>query len=200
MGVLRRPSRVEAQTPTEEDPMDKLIKLSLPLAAVALLAATGFVSWHFLGASTSSAAPSAPCGSGHPLTLFGHVKSLTPSGESYELRFDPAWFLSGVTANVAAAEDGAVEPGQPVPNDNYVLEEGHRLLTYVVPDDARITVLTRTGTLDTAGFPSAEITVADLARLVDGKQPVKLAEPLDSGFWMRANVDKVCSLEQQYRP
>ena len=47
------------------------------------------------------------------------------------MRFDPAWFLSGDTANTAAAEDGAVEPGQPVPNDNYVVEEGHRLLPIV---------------------------------------------------------------------
>ena len=48
------------------------------------------------------------------------------------MRFDPAWFLSGETANRAAAEDGAVPPGQPVPNDNYRVEEGHRLLTYLV--------------------------------------------------------------------
>jgi hypothetical protein len=39
---------------------------------------------------------------------------------------DPAWFLSGVTANVAAAEDGVVTAGQPVPNDNHVVNESHR--------------------------------------------------------------------------
>ena len=27
------------------------------------------------------------------------------------MRFDPAWFLTGITANTAAAEDGAVAPG-----------------------------------------------------------------------------------------
>lgn len=74
---------------------------------------------------------------------FGHIKSLTRKGDHFELRFDPAWFLSGETASKAAAEDGAVEPGQPVPNDNYVVEEGHRLLTYPVPGDAHVTVLTR---------------------------------------------------------
>lgn len=56
------------------------------------------------------------------------------------MRFDPAWFLSGEAANRAAAEDGAVEPGQPAPNDNYVVEEGHRLLTYLVAASAQIRV------------------------------------------------------------
>jgi hypothetical protein len=62
-----------------------------------------------------------------------HIKSLERSGDHYLLRFDPAWFTSGVTANTVAAEDGAVEPGQPVPNDNYVVDESHRLLTYLSP-------------------------------------------------------------------
>jgi len=39
-----------------------------------------------------------------------------------------------------------------------------------------------------------------LAQLVDGKEPVKLAEPLESGFWMHVNIDTACSLQQQYRP
>jgi hypothetical protein len=39
-----------------------------------------------------------------------------------------------------------------------------------------------------------------LAQLVNGKEPVKLAEGLESGFWMHVSIDTVCSLEQQYRP
>jgi len=58
---------------------------------------------------------------------------MTQMGDRYEVRFDPAWFTSGVTANTAAAEDGVIEPGEPVPNDNYRIEEGDRLLTYLVP-------------------------------------------------------------------
>ena len=56
-------------------------------------------------------------GFGPPAELveFGYIKSLDAKGSRYEMRFDPAWFLSGVTANTAAAEDGAVPPGQPVP-------------------------------------------------------------------------------------
>jgi hypothetical protein len=126
---------------------------------------------------------------------FGYVKSLTRKGSRYELRFDPAWFLSGETANVAAAEDGAVEPGEPVPNDNYVVDEGHRLFTYLVPADARVTVLTK-------GVSGSRITVNQLAELVSGKNPFSrpLFEPLTTGFWIRIKIDTVRSLDQQYRP
>lgn len=123
---------------------------------------------------------------------FGYIRSLTLKGSGYELRFDPALFLSGETANVAAAEDGAVDPGQPVPNDNYVVDEGHRLLTYRVPADAKVTVLTKS--------PDATpITVAELAQIVAGKH-APLWEPITTGFWLRARIDTVRSLDQQYRP
>ena len=136
----------------------------------------------------------APCGE----RQFGHIKSLKRDGEGYRLRFDPAWFTSGVTANEAAAEDGAVEPGEPVPNDNYVVDEGHRLLTYLVPPDTRVTVLTRHG--DSANFGATKIGVDELAALVDGQKPVDLFEPVGTGVWIRFEVDTVCSVEQQYVP
>jgi len=123
---------------------------------------------------------------------FGHIESLTRKGSAYELRFDPALLLGGETASVAAAEDGAVAPGEPVPNDNYVVDEGHRLLTYRVPADARVTVLTDSP----AGTP---ITVAELAQIVAGDHE-PLWEPIDTGFWLRARIDTVRSLDQQYKP
>ena len=73
--------------------------------------------------------------------LYGQVKALERKGDHYELRFDPAFFLSGVTANVAHAEDQhtACRPSAcpPVDNDNYVVDEGHRLLTYLVPAEVQ---------------------------------------------------------------
>jgi hypothetical protein len=126
---------------------------------------------------------------------FGYIKSLTRKGGGFEMRFDPAWFLSGITANTAAAEDGAVEPGQPVPNDNYVVQEGHRLLTYLVPATARVTVLSR-------GVNGSPITVSQLTDLVAGKNPFHRAlfEPISTGFWILVDIDTVRSLDQQYRP
>ena len=129
---------------------------------------------------------------------FGHIQSLVRAGDHFELRFDPAWFTSGVTANTAAAEDGAVEPGQPVPNDNYVVDESDRLLTYLVPASASATVLVNNDT----GILSTPVPVAELAEIVANGQSSRLTlfEPLDSGVWIRYSVDTVCSLDQQYRP
>ena len=134
-----------------------------------------------------------PCGD----RIFGHIKSLRPQGARFVLEFDPAWFTSGTTANVAAAEDGAVEPGEPVPNDNYVVDEGHRLLRYIVPATTPVTVLTRGGPGPLGATP---ITVSELARIVNGGKHRPLFEPLDSGVWLRVHIDRACSIDQQYRP
>jgi len=164
------------------------------IAVAASIAAAIFAVLYFTEDSGSEATAAEQCGD----RTFGHISSLTSKDDVYEMRFDPAWFTSGVTANVAAAEDGVVEPGEPVPNDNYRIEEGHRLLTYLVPADTPVTVLTRQG--DPANFGSTPITVAELAQLVDGQSPIELFEPLDTGVWIRVNIDTVCALDQQYQP
>jgi hypothetical protein len=125
--------------------------------------------------------------------LFGHIQSLQRKGGAWVLRFDPAWFLAGVTANTAAAEDGAVDPGQPVPNDYYIVDEGHRVLTYRVADGARVMVLVR-------GVKRKSISVAELAKVLDGTSSVQLFEPLESGVWITVRIDTVRSIVQQYRP
>ena len=164
------------------------------IAIAASSAAAVFAVLYFTKDSGSESAAAEQCGD----RTFGHIASLTSKDDHYEMRFDPAWFTSGVTANVAAAEDGVVEPGEPVPNDNYRIEEGHRLLTYLVPPDTHVTVLTRQG--DPASFGSTPITVEQLAGLVDGEARVKLFEPLDTGVWIRVDVDTVCAIDQQYQP
>ena len=137
-------------------------------------------------------------------TIYGHIKSLARVGDHYELGFDPALFLSGVTANVAAAQDQGTtcKPAacQPVPNDNYAVDESHRVYTYLVRPDARVTVITNRG--NPAQLGATPITVAQLAQIVgNGKAPgVTLFEPLDSGVWIRVHIDTVRSLDQQYRP
>lgn len=71
-------------------------------------------------------------------------------------------------------------------------------LTYLVPPNTHVTVLIRHG--DPATFGATEIRVEQLAELVDGQQPVDLFEPRDTGVWIRFGVDRVCWIEQQYRP
>jgi hypothetical protein len=130
--------------------------------------------------------------------LYGQVKSLERKGDHYELRFDPAFFLSGVAANVAQAEDQHTpcQPSAcpPVANDNYVVDEGHRLLTYLVPADVRGGVIT------TCCTPSTTITVGQLAEIVSGKSSLKLFEPLSTGVWILVHVDTVRTFAQQYLP
>jgi hypothetical protein len=171
------------------------LKVAAPLlAALAALIAAGCGETKTV-TKTVTVAGTAKSGVGAPAELveFGYIKSLKRKGAAFELRFDPAWFLMGKTANVAAAEDGKVSPGQPVPNDNYRLDEGHRLLTYVVPEDARVTVLKTSPT-------SAPITVSQLAGVVSGTSSLKLWEPIATGFWLRVKIDTVESLDQQYVP
>jgi hypothetical protein len=173
----------------------KKIVLGLAAAAIAAGAAFGGVSaW---GASSSRLScnflllpPAAPAGQ---TTMFGHVKKLTLTGGRYLMRFDPAWFTSGLTASVARKEDtGSAD----VPNDNYRIEEGHRLLTYIVPASARVTVLVN-GPRGTCATP---ISVPELATVVAGTSKVKLFEPLQSGVWVRVRIDTVKELDQQYQP
>jgi hypothetical protein len=182
------------QLPVSSRRAVKLALVVISAVAIAACIAAGVFAGLYFSDDSGAADSASACGD----RAFGHISSLTRKGDTYELRFDPAWFLSGITANTAAAEDGVVEPGEPVPNDNYRVEEGHRLLTYLVSPTAKVTVLTRQG--DPANFGSTPITVEQLAGLVDGEAPVKLFEPLDTGVWIRVDVDTVCAIDQQYQP
>ena len=130
------------------------------------------------------------------LVHYGHIKSLVRKGSRFELRFDPALWLGGTTANRAAIEDKVIPPGDTVPNDYYIRDETHRLLTYRVPPGARVTVIAQ-------GNRSIRVTVAELAQIVKGKNPT--GRPLYDrqnhlGYWIRVATDTVRSLDQQYQP
>ncbi len=161
------------------------------VAVVATVAAVVFAALCFTKDSTGETAAAESCGD----RLFGHISALERKDATSCDSIRPGSRL-GVTANTAAAEDGVVEPGEPVPNDNYRVEEGHRLLSYLVPYDAHVTVLAR----QSDNFYSTPITVSELAALVRGESPVDLFEPLDTGLWIRVDIDTVCALDQQYLP
>ena len=172
------------------------------LAVVSALVAAVFASSRLFAPPPSSAAVATeqsgfaklpPAAAAGQMTLYGHIRKLTRKGGHYELRFDPAWFTSGVTASRAALQDTG---SSDVPNDNYVIEEGHRLLTYLVPMTAHVTVLTNNG----KGISSTPIAVSELGRVVNGGKHRKLYEPLSSGVWIRVRIDTVLGLDQQYHP
>lgn len=137
--------------------------------------------------------PSPPFGPPREIVLYAHVKSLVRRAGRWELRADPALFLSGLTAQRAAVEDGAIAPGDAVPNDVYTRDEGHRVLTFRVSPGAQVTVMTR-------GPKATAIRVPELARALAGKRtPHPLWEP-QAGYWIRIAGDTVRALDQQYTP
>ena len=155
------------------------MKLSLVIVLLTALLASGAL-------ASSSSEP------GKQQVLYGHVKSVTRAGNRFELRFDPAWWLTGVAAEHACG-------CKPVANDYYVVDDSHRLLTFAVRKDARVTVLVRGGRISTA-----TISVAELAQIVQGKNPKhrQLLQP-KAGFWIRvlqAYPSPVVSIDQQYQP
>ena len=129
--------------------------------------------------------------------LHGQVKSIERDGNHYLLRFDPSSFLSGVTANVAQAEDQGktckATACPPVANDNYVVDESHRLYTYLLPLDVRGTVLRNSSDRQT-------ITATQLAQLVHHTGSVRPFEPLESGMWLLVHIDTIRTFAQQYVP
>ena len=155
------------------------MKFSLAIVLLVALLASGALASSFTGP-------------GKQQVLYGHAESITRVGDRFELRFDPAWWLSGVAAERACR-------CKPVPNDHVVVDETHRLLTFVVRKDARVTVLVRGNKQGTA-----TISVSELAQILQGKNPGhrRLLEP-KAGFWIRAvqtYPSPVVALDQQYQP
>lgn len=169
------------------------------LTAAAILIAAISASARVSAASESSAALADPSLlPPRELVHYGHVRSLTRKGGRFEMRFDPAFWLGGLTANRAAVEDMVIQPGEAVPNDYYIRDETRRLLTYRVPATARATVLTNT---PATGIRSTRVPVAELAQLLKGKNPRR--RPLYGtrlGFWIQVATDRVLALDQQYQP
>jgi hypothetical protein len=145
---------------------------------------------------TVTLSPTAKSGAGPPRQVveYGYIKSLKQKSGGYLMRFDPAWLLTGKTANQAALEDTG---SSDVPNDNYVVNESTRAYTYIVAANADVRVLTTGANLD--GTP---ITVAQLTQIANGKNPLPkpLFEPISTGFWISIRNDTVDSLQQQYHP
>lgn len=166
------------------------------LALAFLAAAAGCGGTKTTVTVTTNATVKAGVGAPADQVLFGHIASLRLDGRTYVMRFDPALLVTGVTANVVQAEEQGVrcKPSAcpPVPNDSLVVDDGHQLLTYLVPPSARVTVLTK-------GPTGTRITVPKLAAIV-GAGGKGLWEGLDTGFWIRVRVDTVRSIDQQYHP
>jgi hypothetical protein len=133
-----------------------------------------------------------------PATIvqFGYIKSIAPAGQGFELRLDPAYWLGGLTAQRAAAQDG-----REVDNDYYIVNADHRLLTYRLPSTAAATVITNAS----SGLRSTKVPIAELAQIVKGKNPkhrplLEQGSMRGLGYWVKTRIDTVQSIDQQYQP
>jgi hypothetical protein len=157
------------------------MKTSVLIAALVAVLASGAI------ASSSSTSAQGK------FVLYGHVKSVTHTSRGYQLRFDPAWWLTGSAAEHACG-------CKPVANDYFVVDETHRLLTFPVRANARVRIVVG----GPKGITPASISVAELAQIVAGKNPrhrVLLART--AGFWLTFSQkypSPVLSLDQQYQP
>jgi hypothetical protein len=177
-------ARTRLQRDKEDIIMRRTFALTIPVAALLVAALT----------SVAAAQRQAPlltlprAAQAGQQTQFGHIRSLVPAGRSrYILRFDPAYWLTGYTAERAALEDtGSAD----VANDYYLVDETHRLLSYVVPAATPVTVLTH-------GTNTTRISVAALARRVRSGREKSV------GFWLLIGTKyptPVLSIDQPYRP
>jgi hypothetical protein len=128
-----------------------------------------------------------------PSVFYGHIKSMKATKGGYEIRFDPAWWLTGRAAEQAKFEDTG---SRDVPND-YIVEEGHRLLTFPVGKQAEVTMI---GT----NVRTIHLSTAELNQLENGRNPRHrhLMEPT-AGFWIQVGEkypNRAVKLIQQYQP
>jgi hypothetical protein len=164
----------------------------MKLSFLSLLALAGTLT--ACGSSPSPEAAQATTPDRPPNVMYGHIESMTRTDGELELRFDPAWWLTGVAAQRANLEDTG---SSDVPNDYRVIEEGHRLLTFVVSTDAAVRVLTR-------DLQHTSISADELLEIVNGRNPNhrRLFEP-KLGFWIRIGEkypNPIVALDQQYQP
>lgn len=86
--------------------------------------AAGLVALAVISASAAATAISQLAGPPASITQYRYVRAVPKTGAAHRVRFDPAFGLSGETANRAAREDGAVEPSEPVPTTKSATRAG----------------------------------------------------------------------------
>ena len=128
---------------------------------------------------------------------FGYIRSVSTAGPATTLAFDEAEFLTGKEAQKAAEEDGAVPPGEPVPNDYYIRNLDKSTETYPISNDAAITAKRcppcrhgKPGELEPflAAFTKTGQTYADPYR---GKESL---------YWLTIEDGRVVAIDEQYVP
>jgi hypothetical protein len=128
---------------------------------------------------------------------FGYIRSVDASTEPATLEFDEAEWLSGEEAQEAAEADGAIEPGDPVPNDYYVRNPDKSTRRLEIAPDAAVTAIRcqlcrdgKPGNLEDflASFSKRGQTYADDYR------------GAESQYWLTIEDGRVLAIDEQYTP
>jgi hypothetical protein len=132
-----------------------------------------------------------------PAEHFGYIRSVSTAGPVATLAFDEAQFLTRKQAQQAAEEDGAVEPGERVPNDYYIRNPDKTTRTLRIANDTQITARRcqpcrngQPGELEPflASFMKGRQTYADPYR---GKYAL---------YWLTIEDGEVVAIDEQYVP
>jgi hypothetical protein len=141
---------------------------------------------------------------------FGYVTK-TDAG-TRTITFDPAQTLSGRAAQLAAEQDGAVPPGESVPNDHYERNPSKQAVVLKLAPNARVTAAAPAGFLLTAVPPAARSGCATATRTngLCTQIPVTLAgffaafakkeSAYGVPFWLTRRNGLVTRLDEQYFP
>ncbi|HKB20660.1 MAG TPA: hypothetical protein VKC65_06555 [Gaiellaceae bacterium] len=132
-----------------------------------------------------------------PAEHFGYIRSVSTAGATATLVFDEAEFLTGKEAQQAAEEDGAVEPGEAVPNDYYIRNPDKTTRTLPIANDAEVTAKRcqpcRNGQPGELG--------PFLASFMKGRQTY--ADPYRGKYtlyWLTIEDGQVVAIDEQYVP
>ncbi len=130
-------------------------------------------------------------------THFGFIRSVDTSTDPVTIEFDEAQWLTGEAAQEAAEKDGAIGPGEAVPNDYYIRNPDTSTRPWELAPDAKVT--------------------ATRCPLCRGGKPGKLADFLASfskrgqtyaddyrgaqaQYWITVEEQFVVTIDEQYRP
>jgi hypothetical protein len=128
---------------------------------------------------------------------FGFIRSVDTASDPVVIEFDEAEWLTGEAAQEAAQEDGAIAPGDPVPNDYYIRNPDQSTRPYELAPDAEVTA-TRC-LLCRDGKPG---NLTDFLRSFSkrGQTYADAYRGSDSQYWLTIEEQVVVGIDEQYRP
>jgi hypothetical protein len=130
---------------------------------------------------------------------FGYIRAVDATASPPTIVFDVAEFLVGNAAQRAAEADGAVLPGDPVPNDYYVRNPEKTLRTLSLFPGARVKVV-RCPTSCSEGHKGV---LADFLASFDDAGSKTLGDDYrgaQSQYWITIGSGRVVAIAEQYVP